>query len=71
MGPLTRNVEDCETLMEVMVSDVTHDMFSPPLPWKRVNELPKKMGYLKELDLCEVSPANKRAVVEAKQILED
>lgn len=52
--------------MEVMVSDVTHDMFSPPLPWKRVNELPKRMGYLKELDLCEVSPANKRALMEAK-----
>lgn len=38
-------------------------MFSPPLPWIKVNKLPKKMGYLKELDLCEVSPANKRAVM--------
>ena len=46
-------------------------MFSPPLPWKRVKDLPKKMGYLKELDLCEVSPANKRALMEAKAILEE
>ena len=29
------------------------------------------MGYLKELDLCEVSPANKRALMEAKAILEE
>lgn len=46
-GPLTRTVEDCEKIMEIMTDGIEYDMFTPPLRWKRVKELPKKIGYLK------------------------
>jgi fatty acid amide hydrolase len=69
IGPITRTVEDCEKMMEVLVNGIGVDAFSPPLKWNMDFELPKKVAVLKAFDYVEVSPANQRAVNETCEIL--
>lgn len=59
---MARNVEDCEKAMEIMVEGISYDIFTPPMKWARVNEMPKKIGFLKQFDFLPVSKANQRAI---------
>lgn len=45
-----------------MVDNIESDVFSPPMKWRKVDELPKKIGYLKEFNILPVSQANQRAM---------
>ena len=69
IGPMTRSVEDCKILMEVLVNDVVEDPFKPPMKWNMDFDKPKRVGVLKEFGFIEVSPPNKRGVNEAAEIL--
>ena len=58
IGPMARCVEDVEVMMERMVASIKGDLMSPPMPWKRVTEMPKRIGVMKAFDMVELSPAN-------------
>lgn len=55
--------------MEELCKGVNYNLFSAPLRWKKVNDMPKKIGVLREFDVLKVSPANKRALDQCVEIL--
>lgn len=67
---MTRSVKDIEILMAEFCDGINYDLTSPPMRWKKDEEMPKKVGVMKEFDILKVSPANKRALNQCVDILE-
>lgn len=48
--------------MQELCDGINYDLFSPPLRWRKEEEMPKKVGVMKEFEFLKVSLANRRAL---------
>lgn len=69
VGPITRSVDDIEILMTQICDGIQYDLFSPPLGWHPVKDLPLKVGVLKEFNIVPVCTAGSRALNQCVDIL--
>ena len=61
IGPITRTVADSELIMQILATNIEEDPNVPPFGWKK-QPLVRKVGVLKQFNLCKVSKANQRAM---------
>lgn len=68
IGPITRSVSDCETLLTVLVETSKFDTLIAPLGWRKF-EVPKKVGLFMGFSQLEISAANRRGLEIAGEAL--